>query len=117
MGNGEFDFKRFGNRIKKLRMEKGFRQYELAELLGISGNHMSKIENGKEGASLDLLYRICIVLDVSSDYLIFGNRENSGNLEEQLSTLVVKDQYQRTFLTDLIENLEKYELHPKGKDS
>ena len=44
-----------GLRIKMLRTEKGLTQEKLAEALGISLEHIGKIERGKRTPSLDLV--------------------------------------------------------------
>jgi transcriptional regulator with XRE-family HTH domain len=43
---------RFGERIKKLRLEKGFSQIALAEKLGIDRAYLSLVENGKQEVCL-----------------------------------------------------------------
>lgn len=61
-----------GKRIKLRRKELSIKQTELAETLGISNNHMSSIETGKQKPSLDIFVNICIQLNVSPDYLLLG---------------------------------------------
>lgn len=48
----EFHYKSIGIRIKTRRKELKIKQAELAEMLGISTNHMSSIENGKQKPGL-----------------------------------------------------------------
>lgn len=66
-------YKIIGNRIKLRRKELRLKQSELAEILDISNNHMSSIENGREKPSLDLLLKTCDELKVTPDYLLLGN--------------------------------------------
>jgi len=47
-----------GSMVKKIREEKGYKQYFFAELLGISQSRLSKIENGKAVPTLPELIRI-----------------------------------------------------------
>lgn len=61
-----------GKRIKLRRKELNIKQTELAETLGISNNHMSSIETGKQKPSLDIFVNICTQLNVSPDYLLLG---------------------------------------------
>lgn len=42
----------FGNRLKQLRLEKGFSQEKLAKEAGITFTYISKIEHGKVNTSL-----------------------------------------------------------------
>ena len=68
----EFQYYNMGIRIKNRRKELKIKQSELAETLGISNNHMSSIENGKQKPSLDTFIGICKCLNVSPDYLLLG---------------------------------------------
>ena len=62
-----------GERIRQRRDEKRFTQKDLALEAGISPNHISNIEKGSYGLSLETLVAICDKLDVSPDYLLLGN--------------------------------------------
>lgn len=65
-------FIEMGNRIKSRRKELRIKQAELAEILGISNNHMSSIETAKEKPSMEIFIRICEELKVTPDYLLLG---------------------------------------------
>lgn len=47
-------------------------QREIAGLLGFSKNHLSSIENGRTGLSLDKFVELCSILRVFPDYLLLG---------------------------------------------
>ncbi|DAB22043.1 TPA: transcriptional regulator [Candidatus Gastranaerophilales bacterium HUM_21] len=51
--------------IKSLRESKKLSQMALAVKLGISREHLAKIETAKRGLSLDLLFNLAEVLGVS----------------------------------------------------
>lgn len=53
-----------GKIIAKRRKEKNFNQEQLAEAAEISQSYISRIEQGKEKPSLELLERIAVALDV-----------------------------------------------------
>lgn len=53
-----------GNRIK-MRIKKGLSQKALAESVGISQAHMSNIENGRSHVTLENLFALHDILDVS----------------------------------------------------
>ena len=72
MGQAQYYYE-MGNRIKLRRKELHIMQYELAEKLDISNNHISSIENGKEKPSLDLFISLCEELHVTPDYLLLGS--------------------------------------------
>ena len=54
-----------GENIKAVRKSKQLTQPELANLLGISRNSLSRYENGTSTISTELLDRICQTLNVS----------------------------------------------------
>lgn len=61
----------FGDNIKRLRKNKGLKQQEIAELLGVKQNTYSDWENGKTDPSFENLVKLADLLDVSLDWL-FG---------------------------------------------
>ncbi|MBE6681377.1 MAG: helix-turn-helix transcriptional regulator [Ruminococcaceae bacterium] len=58
-------YKNLGLNISFYRKSRGYTQMELAELLNIDRSHMSAIELATVGVSLDVLFRLCEVLEVS----------------------------------------------------
>lgn len=52
-----------GKNIKAARKLKGLSQNELAEKLDISREHLAKVETAKRCISLQLLFKICELLD------------------------------------------------------
>lgn len=57
--------------IREKRKEKGLSQERLAELVQVSQPFIAEIESGRKKPSVDVLMRICAVLDIS----LFGNGE------------------------------------------
>ena len=55
----EQQFITMGKRIRLRRKELGYSQNKLAELLDISNNHLSAIENGREKPSLEKFVTLC----------------------------------------------------------
>ena len=60
-----------GEKIQKLRREKGLSQEALAEKAGISATHMSHIETGNTKLSLPVLVNIAEALSVQTDALLY----------------------------------------------
>jgi len=52
-----------GLNIAYFRKKRGLSQMKLAELIGISRTHMSRIEIADCAVSLDVVFKICDVLD------------------------------------------------------
>lgn len=61
----------FGDNIKRLRKNKGLKQQEIAELLGVKRNTYSDWENGKTEPSFESLVKLVDLFEVSLDWL-FG---------------------------------------------
>lgn len=58
------------NRIKSLRKERHLTSEQLAEKVGISQGHMSRIENGTRGLSLPLAERFAVVLGTDTQTIL-----------------------------------------------
>lgn len=59
------------NRLKEARAEKGLSQAQLAELVGVSRNTISSIENGQFGPTAKLALILCIALDKKFEELFY----------------------------------------------
>lgn len=65
-----------GERIKKIRLEKGMTQKEIAESIGIATNSFSRYEIGEREPNLEMINRIANALNVSPIQLIFNENTN-----------------------------------------
>lgn len=72
----------FGEKLFKLRKEKGFSQETLAEKLNTSRQAISKWENGQGFPETEKLLMIGNVFEVSIDYLLKDSVENNEKKEE-----------------------------------
>lgn len=66
-----------GKRIAALRREKGLKQEELAEKLGVSAQAVSKWENDQTCPDISLLPLLAKTLGVSVDELLSGKEESA----------------------------------------
>jgi len=57
-------YKKLGLNIAYYRKDRGYTQIHLAEKVGIDRSHMSAIELATVGVSLDVIFKICEVLDI-----------------------------------------------------
>ena len=55
---------RLGKRIKELRISKGIKQCELADLLGMERSNLTRIESGKQRPSDEYLEKIAKILNI-----------------------------------------------------
>ena len=79
-----------GTNIQIARETAGYTQERLSELVGLTPNHLSAIERGVSGASLEVLQKLCLLLNVSADYFIFGQSNTDDEalmLAHQISIL------------------------------
>ena len=84
----EFNRNEFGKRVQKARKEKHLTQVELADLLGIEWQQISRIERGVYGCSNELLVPLSEELGVSTDYLLKGIESDNELLRKQISILM-----------------------------
>ena len=76
-----------GKRIHHIRIQNEYTQAEFAEAIDISVNFLSEIENGKKGLSQDTLAKICVKMNVSADYILFGKKTSPFSLLEIANSL------------------------------
>lgn len=60
----------FGNRLKELRTEKNISQKQVAIDIGISTTTISQYESDSRFPNENMLRRLCIYYQISSDYLL-----------------------------------------------
>ena len=65
-----------GERVRECRLKAGYTQAQCAEIMDISINFLSEIENGKKGMSQETIYKFCKNLEISADYILFGSQQN-----------------------------------------
>ncbi len=59
--------KSIGKRIQENRKKKGITQESLAEMVGLTTNHLSAIERGASGIRLEMLVHIINILECTAD--------------------------------------------------
>ncbi|MBR5578816.1 MAG: helix-turn-helix transcriptional regulator [Lachnospiraceae bacterium] len=97
-------YKELGCRIRSCRMEHSIKQAKMAEDLGISNNHLSAIEHGKQKPSMDTFINICSYLQVSPDYLLLGTI-HSYDLQKNLTDKIMLCEPSDRFLAEEIIEL------------
>lgn len=58
-------YEKFGLNVVYYRKRKRLAQLQLAELVDIDRSHISAIELGNVGVSLDVIFRLCEVLEIT----------------------------------------------------
>lgn len=68
-----YDKKDVGERIKVLRKRKYLIQSELSECLDYTNERqLQRIESGETACSVDKLMEVAQILEISTDFLLFG---------------------------------------------
>ena len=95
-----------GANIKREREKAGFTQDSFSELLGIGSKSLSSIERGVVGVSLTTLLKICDILHISANVLLYEqSRENDmDSIVLQCKMLSVE---QFKIASDVMTNLFK----------
>lgn len=95
-----------GGRVRECRLRAGYTQAQCAEIMDISINFLSEIENGKKGMSQETIYKFCKNLEISADYILFGSPHSKlpNNLIQTINDLPDED---LNILSDYIAALKK----------
>lgn len=107
-GNEYTDWKGFGSRLKYSRKSIGMTVEKLADKVDRSENFINRIENGQKSCSIHTLYQFCTVLNVSSDFLLFGESVKSDNFSDLqiVHNIFDKcDEKQLAVLKDIVETV------------
>lgn len=67
------DYNEVGKRIAKRRKELGLKQRQVNEMAELSDKYLSNIETARSIPSIDVLMRICKVLNTTPDYFLLGS--------------------------------------------
>lgn len=99
-----YDRKAVGSRIQKIRKSKNMTQCVLAELLDYTNERqLQRIECGETACSVDKLMEIAQILDISTDFLLFGTaRSESGMLEKMISD---RNEDDKKLLAELVKKV------------
>ncbi len=77
------DYEAMGSRIKSMRLSKGLLQTEVAKKLGLSQTHMSNLERGRTGITLENMAKLVDIFDCSIDYLVFGTPDRRNDAQDE----------------------------------
>ena len=83
-----------GNRVKKLRKERGLNQTELGDIVGLTFSGISAIESSKSNPSSDVIIKLSDFFEVSADYLLRGveTERTISEAEQEILEVLRKDE-------------------------
>lgn len=72
-------------RLQELRRKANYSQEQIADMLGISRQAISKWESGQGKPEIDNIIKLTDIYDVSSDYILLG-KEDKKDFAEPVET-------------------------------
>lgn len=96
-----------GKRIKFAREQNNLTRDVLAEKVGISKMYLSQLEKGQRHASLPVTIKIAESLNLSLDYLIYGDNSIDINKKEVIELVNSASNRQLKIIKDVLSNLKK----------
>ena len=108
-----YDIMGSGNRLRKLRTEKGLTQEAVASYIGMSITEYKKIEYGSNGAKVDTLLMLAKLYCVSLDYIVYGREEGLFDMLADGQPYRVK-KYIAVTIRSILDNLDI--LRNSGKE-
>ncbi len=110
---------KIGDKIKKLREGKNISQKELAGELGVTDAMISMYENDKKNPSLEVITKIAMFFNVSTDYLLgtetMSDNELPKNIRAVARDLLDLPEENRKLAIDMIKSLSKKADEAKEK--
>ena len=92
-------------RIRQAREQQGYTREQFAEKLDVSVSYLAEVERGRTGISVKMLIRICDLLGLSADYVLFGEeRKTDAMLLDKIHR--IDDKYIPLLNKMIIELLE-----------
>ena len=90
-------------RIRKAWEDMGYTREQFAEKLDVSVSYLAELERGRTGISVKMLIKVCNVLGLSSDYVLFGSQRAGDEL--RLDAIHRIDEKYLPLLDRMIEEL------------
>jgi len=67
-------------RIRQARENMGYTREKFAEKLDVSVSYLAELERGRTGISVKMLVKVCNVLGLSADYVLFGTERTEDSM-------------------------------------
>lgn len=114
---GDDSMYNIGSHIRSARKRADLTQEEMSEMIGVTPQYLSDLERGLVGTSVSTLIKICTGLNVSADFILFGD---SSRMDSTGATLIEKIQRLPKYKADMIETsvnilLEAMDMEPGKK--
>lgn len=77
------------NRIRNLRLQKGWRQADLATVMSTTRQSVARYETGERGLDVDTICQLCDIFGCTADYLLGRSLLPSADLSEDEAALLL----------------------------
>lgn len=74
-----------GKRIRNKREQQNLSREKMSEMANISSQFLADIETGKKGMTVSTLKKICDSLCVSADEIVYGTKNESYKIDEEIA--------------------------------
>lgn len=103
-------FEKLGERIAQLRKDRGLTQVQLAELLGVSQQHMQSFEKGRRRVPVSALPTLSKALSVPLETLVGmdappSKRGPTPKLQQQLEQLQQLPKSKQRFVAEMLDTV------------
>ena len=107
--NEKFDMRAFGQAVKEARENKGLSREQLAEMIGLSPRHTQYIETRGQHPSVQKLYEIATLFNISVDQFFFPETSESKTTQRrQLDAMLDNmDEKDLTVITATVKAMQK----------
>ena len=80
----ELDRKALGEAIKKARLDMNLTQEKLAEMVSVTPTHLKQLEAGRRCPSIEIMYQLATILNISVDAIFFPERKDGQDLQQRI---------------------------------
>ena len=87
----DYEKKRIGSSLKRLREDRGVSQEQLSRILNCSKQYISDVERGRFGLSLKKVLLISEAYDVPCDVLLYGDPEKYRKDDDRVRVMKLVD--------------------------
>ena len=76
------------NRIRELRLQKGWKQEDLAALMHVKRQAIGHYETGERGIDADTICKLCDIFGCTADYLLCRSETPAPVISEEAAALI-----------------------------
>lgn len=103
----KLDYQSLGKRIRKAREDNGLSQIELAKIIGIAPNSLTRAENNRLNLGLESIIKIANTLNVTMNYLLY---DEISDIDIEFEKLMSKLTYNtKKLILSMMSAIENYE--------